>query len=524
MDRTIQIVKKYLWFPIYTGAKQTVIELWSQGEKVAEFKIGVPEDGIPEPDYWAPFLAEKWRGSDLHAKGDVPAALWEQIRQEDARPKREGVHPQLHFTPDAGWINDPNGLVFHGGWYHLYFQYNPYDTSWNDCHWGHAVSRDLLHWEQKDTVLYPDGDGTVYSGCGLVDRRNEWGLGQDALLFFYTSAGGENRWSQGKPYTQCMAYSVDGGNTLQREPAMRIPNYAKGNRDPKVFYHEDSKAYCMALYFDGNRFGIFRSPDLHTWQLSQEITLETAWECPDLFPLPVEGEDREKWVFWSADGFYFVGDFDGYGFYPQQVKKSAYLGTVPYAAQTYWGTGERRISLAWLRTRPQQKRYTGAMSLPHDLCLCRRDGEYRLRLIPSEEIEASLQPAETYEFTSSGVLLRQGEEFAWQIKLRWRPGAVGATELKVGEALIRFDVNEKEAMVGEERFAFSEQEGVRLIVDGNILELSADHDLIYLAAEIAQDMEPVGVRIQTDPACPVNIELRRSKTHGKEDGIDNGNP
>ena len=106
-----------------------------------------------------------------------------------------------------GWINDPNGLVFHGGWYHLYFQYNPYDTSWNDCHWGHAVSRDLLHWEQKDTVLYPDGDGTVYSGCGLVDRRNEWGLGQDALLFFYTSAGGENRWSQGKPYTQSVSYT-----------------------------------------------------------------------------------------------------------------------------------------------------------------------------------------------------------------------------------------------------------------------------------------------------------------------------
>lgn len=103
-------------------------------------------------------------------------------------------------------------------------------------------------------------------------------------------------------------------------------------------------------------------------------------------------------------------------------------------------------------------------------------------------------------------------------------GRCGRHGTKVGEALIRFDVNEKEAMVGEERFAFSEQEGVRLIVDGNILELSADHDLIYLAAEIAQDMEPVGVRIQTDPACPVNIELRRSKTHGKEDGIDNGNP
>ena len=234
--------------------------------------------------------------------------------------------PALHFTAETGWINDPNGLVYADGVYHLYYQWNPFGTEWGNMHWGHAVSRDLITWEHRPVALMPDEFGTVYSGCGWQDHEGVAGFGKDALLFYYTAAGGSNQWStdQGNKHTQRLAISTDGGETLQKVGT--VIEHIKGeNRDPKIFWHAESGAYIMVLYLDGTEFAIFRSADLLHWQESQRFSAERMWECPGLFALPVEDRPGEKkWVFWSADGYYRIGDFDGYAFHPETEVLTGY--------------------------------------------------------------------------------------------------------------------------------------------------------------------------------------------------------
>ena len=235
-------------------------------------------------------------------------------------------------------MNDPNGLVYADGNYHLYFQHNPFDVQWENMSWGHAVSKDLLHWEQKDEVLFPDETGTMFSGSGIVNDHEMLGLPKDALIFFYTAAGNNNKWSTGKQFTQRVAYSTDGGETLHKLDKGVLEAVCKENRDPKVFWHEKSGAYIMTLWLEENDFGIFRSTDLLNWEQTDRLTLKDAWECPDLLCLKDENED-ESWMFWSADGFYFWGEFDGFKFQTDGVRHMAYINKMAYAAQTYSNTG-----------------------------------------------------------------------------------------------------------------------------------------------------------------------------------------
>ena len=173
-------------------------------------------------------------------------------------------------------------------------------------HWGSASSRDLLHWEAGDIALFPDRDGTMFSGSGWRDDENAAGFGPGALLFYYTCAGGTQApWSRDGVFTQRLAVSVDGGRTLEKQPGLLLPNLVHDNRDPKVFRHEASGAYIMTLYLAGNDYAIFRSPDLIHWEQTQQLTLPEAWECPDLFPLTVEGR---KMGFLVRRQLLFCGD------------------------------------------------------------------------------------------------------------------------------------------------------------------------------------------------------------------------
>ena len=206
--------------------------------------------------------------------------------------KNNMYKPSLHFTPSYGWMNDPNGLVYHDGIYELYYQHNPRGIDWNCMTWGHARGTDLLHWEDLGDVLEPDENGLMFSGCAIRNDRGLLGLPEDALLFFYTAAGHSSRESKGKPYTIRLAYSTDGGNTLIKKDGKLangevIETLAAENRDPKVFWHEESGAYILVLWIENNDFGIWRSEDLEQFTMTQRVTLESGYECPDLFRLPV---------------------------------------------------------------------------------------------------------------------------------------------------------------------------------------------------------------------------------------------
>ena len=258
----------------------------------------------------------------------------------------EPLRPQFHFTAPTGWLNDPNGLVFYAGEYHLFFQHNPHGTNWGNMTWGHAVSRDLVHWEALPLAILPDARGHAYSGSAVVDWQNTAGFGREALLAFYTAAGDQVISPQS--YTQCLAASTDHGRTWTKFAGNPILNeITPGNRDPKVFWHAPSQQWVMALYVgEGDRHAIqfFTSNDLKQWQWRS--TSDGFYECPDIFEL------NGRWVLFGADGRYVVGAFDGAKFTVASGKHSSDWGANFYAAQTFNdipATDGRRILIGWMR-------------------------------------------------------------------------------------------------------------------------------------------------------------------------------
>ena len=287
MEKQIKIKADTLFLPICAGKKTELMECFCEGKKVMELQVPVDiqEKNGYHIDYYARFPVKQFIGKTLILRGHMPESFLEEIRNDAVcdtaasdrtdsdRPRR----PRIHFTVQTGWINDPNGLVYKDGYFHLYFQYNPCDIAWENMCWGHAVSRDLLHWTQQDTVLYPDEHGTVFSGSGVVNEHGMLGLPESALLFFYTAAGACNRWCENDNSTQRLAYSLDGGATLQKMN-WELATICKENRDPKVFWHEESRAYVMVLWLEKNDFGILRSDDLRNWRMTDRLTLDQAWE------------------------------------------------------------------------------------------------------------------------------------------------------------------------------------------------------------------------------------------------------
>jgi levanase/fructan beta-fructosidase len=315
---------------------------------------------------------------------------------------QEKYRPQFHFTAKAGWLNDPNGLVYYDGEYHLFFQHNPFGTDWGNMTWGHAISRDLVHWEQLPNVLEPDRLGTMFSGSAVVDWGNTSGFGegrQPPLVAIYTAAGGTSEESKGQPFTQCLAYSRDKGRTFIKYPDNPVlGRIAEGNRDPKVIWHEPSHRWIMALYLQGNDFALFSSPNLKEWDHLHNVDIPGGDECPDFFPLKAEREPEVvKWVLMAANGTYLVGKFDGQRFTPETKPQPSDEGENFYAIQSYSDVPKsdgRRIQIAWMRN----GRYPGMpfnqqMSFPCELKLHRVGKEgWRLSRWPVKEIQGIHEP------------------------------------------------------------------------------------------------------------------------------------
>lgn len=224
----------------------------------------------------------------------------------------ETYRPQFHFTAQKNWINDPNGLVYYKGEYHLFFQHNPKGNEWGNMTWGHAISWNLVCWEQLPNAIEPDALGTIFSGSAVVDWDNTAGFqrgSEKALVAIYTAAGGTSPESQGQKFTHCLAYSNDCGKTwikYAKNPV--LPHIVGENRDPKVVWYESTERWIMTLFKDGNTYAFFSSPDLKAWTHLQDITVPGCSECPDFFPLPVDGgRHDQKWVWTAANGKYLVG-------------------------------------------------------------------------------------------------------------------------------------------------------------------------------------------------------------------------
>jgi fructan beta-fructosidase len=315
----------------------------------------------------------------------------------------EKYRPQFHFTPKEKWMNDPNGLVYHNGYYHLFYQYYPDSTVWGPMHWGHAKSKDLLHWVHRPVALYPDSLGYIFSGSAVIDKNNTTGFGKDAMIAIYTYHDPIKEKEGNILFqTQGIAYSNDEGETWKKyehNPVIQNPGI-KDFRDPKMFWNDEKSIWQMVLVAK-DHVEFYESPNIKNWKKISEFRFEDnpplgVWECPDLFKLKVEGTHDEKWVLIISHGDgapnsgsgtrYFVGDYDGTTFTTTQ-KSSQWIdyGTDNYAGITFNNEpNDKRIFIGWMSnwnyatTTPTEK-WRSAMTLPRELSLIKEDESYYLK-------------------------------------------------------------------------------------------------------------------------------------------------
>jgi len=404
--RDIRIEHPYLAFqmPPRQG-KRTHVTLITDGATIHTARGG----DNPKP-YWMSWDVSELKGTSAQL------CIAEQPSPDGARPLHHSVaqcdqpkgilmvtdklyeethRPQFHFTPARNWTNDPNGLVFYKGEYHLFFQHNPHGINWGNMTWGHAVSPDMVHWTQIDHALHPDKLGTIFSGSAVVDPHNTAGFqtgDETVLVCIYTSAGGTSPESKGQPFTQSIAYSNDRGRSwtkYARNPVLR--HVAGRNRDPKVIWHEPTKKWVMALYLDKNLFALFGSPNLKEWTRLCNVPVEGAAECPDFFELPVDGNAKDsRWVFWGANGLYLLGTFDGKTFKPQDGPHRSNWGGNCYAAQTWDNAPDaRRLQIAWMNGgKYPEMPFNQQMCFPRELTLRTTPKGIRLFINPIREVES----------------------------------------------------------------------------------------------------------------------------------------
>lgn len=452
-ERSWPAVAEALYLPAFRGKPAVWLTIAENGVRRYEFQIALPERGEC-PQFWAKIPlcgAVRMVGASDE--------FYDAVCTEPAAVSAEPERPALHFTTNSGWINDPNGLIFVDGVWHAYYQYNPLSTSWANMSWGHATSPDLLHWTKQEPVLYPDEYGPAFSGSAIH-------MPDGGQAFFYTAAGGLTPWSAGRQYTQQWAVSTDGGRTFQKR-GTTLPAIEPENRDPKVFYHAESGAYIMVLWLTAHDFAILRSTDLTEWMLSQRLTLPGGYECPDLFRLTDPSGSDACWVFWSADGTWYAGEFDGFRFDWDGVVHHAYATRHAYAAQTFSGA-DRVISMPWIRFANNGRCFTGALGLPRTLGLSRRNG---MRVITQQPVR------EWDEIRRDSVPVRGTAELpavTWELTVQRRPDEKLTVQLGNWSLTWADDVLTADG----ESFSASGND-LRMIRDGFLLELFADSGAWY---------------------------------------------
>lgn len=383
--REIVASKKYLHLPVKTGAPGRRMRLLVDDVVAREFEIELAES---EPQFFVPCDIEPFRGQTVVVEVQkLPAgsqALDGIVASDDypdsAHLYQEALRPQFHFTSRRGWLNDPNGLVFLDGEYHLFYQHNPYGWNWGNMHWGHAVSRDLVRWRELPEALYPREFGDwAFSGSAVVDHQNTSGLGTaqaPALVATFTSTG----------RGECVVFSTDRGRSWKEFEGNPVVKHA--GRDPRLLWHQPTRRWVMAVYdeTEGKQWiAFYTSPNLTSWEFSSRI--EGYFECPDLFELPVANSLESRWVLYAADGRYVLGSFDGREFVPETPKLQLWHGNF-YAAQTFSNMPDgRRVQIGWGNgvTFPEMP-FNQQMTVACELTLRQTDEGLRMHAWPVREV------------------------------------------------------------------------------------------------------------------------------------------
>ena len=425
--KRIQTTNKYVLLPVEESENLAHIRVIKDNNVVKEFNCKL---AVNKVDYSVPLDVSEFGGDvllDIQFTGEKKNTgsiqyftCWKELKETNSfdTSNREKYRPLYHHTPPYGWMNDPNGIFYKDGVWHLYFQYNPFGSQWENMNWGHSTSRDLIHWTYEGIPIQPDALGVIYSGCCVVDKDNVAGFGKNAVIAFYTSAGTSQ--------TQSIAYSLDNGKTFTKyagNPIVtsNVPDF----RDPKVFWNEDTQLWNLILAA-GQQMSIYSSKNLKDWTFESHFgegygNHDGVWECPDLIKM------GNKWVllcninpggpYGGSATQYFVGHFDGHKFTCESaptVTKWLDYGKDQYATVTFNNAPNGRIvAIPWMSNwqygnHVPTLQFRSANGLPRELGLFSYQGESYISVKPSPEVfeafsnktSTKLQPASYIEVTN----------------------------------------------------------------------------------------------------------------------------
>jgi len=504
IKRILTVDKPKLNLPVKEGNPRCYLELFVGGSQVRGMDVELADDEI---DYWVVTDLSQWLGKKVQIQtkqfpgtgADILNRIsleYEILDSDDLY--NEPLRSQFHFSSKRGWINDPNGLVYYNGEYHLFYQHNPFgwDHSRNDYNktWGHAISTDLVHWQELPGAIHPDHLGPIYSGSTVVDEHNTTGFqnGEEKpIVCIYTSAGGRSPWSIDEKFTQSISYSTDGGKTFKAyegNPVQENIDYI--NRDPKVIGYEPTGQWVIILHFDERAMAFFTSKDLKKWELQSEFETNSLVDCPELFQLPIDGNNRnKKWILYGGLGNYIIGEFNGKEFVPETQEIQYSYGDCFYASQTFNNMPEedgRRVQMAWGVIPTSGMPFNMILLFPVELTLRDTEDGIRMYAYPVEEIKnlyikdykwnnIKLKPGENILSDIESELLDINAEF--QIDEAKKFGFI------LNGKKIVYDGDNYELKCGEESAPLKPIDGrirLRILVDKVSIEIFANDGRLYM--------------------------------------------
>ena len=528
-ERRFRAGHRFLNLPISLRSPFREVQLTGGGRTVASNTVCLARD---DPDFWVPVDLSAWQGMDLtlrieelaDAAAPPAADLLTAVRIGDRMIGcddlyRERGRPLLHYTPRRGASSDANGLVWLDGEWHLHYQHVPCNVTPGNqnCNWGwgHAVSRDLVTWEELPDTLWPDERGVAVSGSCVVDHHNSSGLGSEGrppMMVFYTAYGGSNRLSHGRSVDVCIVYSTDRGRTWRPydgNPVIR--NIDRGNRDAKVFWYAAGRHWVMVLYIHNDVHFILTSTDLLHWQFRSQVP--GMHECPELFELPVLDEPgMSKWVFFGASCDYYLGTFDGMRFVPEtDIIPFKYTDGSLYASQTFNDAPDgRRILVAKGQVSGLNPMLNSLITFPLELTLRRTAEGLRLHQNPVTELErlrvnTVSVPDGTIVSDDAPLSVRPAGRLL-DIELELTPAGAGALTLEILGKRIRLDLQAMELQFHEAledndiRAPLSPVDGrldLRLLVDTIFLEIFSARGRYYTPVRCAFPQAAGAVHLRT---------------------------
>ena len=535
MSRSIELREGWLHLPIGRDAQRRYVRFEVDGRQIAELRLGLVEG---EPDFWCGMELEKYIGKAvvLTFTEDAPEALLDGIVEGAAmgadNPRyaglyREALRPQYHFSTRRGWINDPNGLVYDGAKYHLYYQHNPYGITHGgvNIHWGHATSPDAVHWTEHPDGIRPwVSHCHIASGSCLVDEAGVAGYGKGAIIAAFTHLGSANfrvdpveSWpSEG----QFLAYSTDGGASFTCFPECPVIPTEDGKswRDPRIFADPEG-GFGIAVYETdekGNCVSFYHSDDLHRWTRTSRS--DDLYECPDLFRLTPVGGGAPKWVLYGADGMVRVGEFTHGAFTQEGERHPLDYGLCTYAGQTWNGRDDSdgRMHISWLRDDKlswgDTSSYPGMpfsqqMTVPCLLRLVDTPQGWRVTRTPIPALDALRDGAPERRTLGAGrmELPEQGD-----ILLTLRSG--GPVALRLGIARVTYDPATGEAAFdgGRKRFTLQKKGplSLRLLTDTMSSEFFLQDEI---SASYGQEMAGKALEIEGGEDLSVEAAIYRMK-------------